>query len=54
MQQQQMPMMPQQQGMPQQQPGQNSEMVPPFQGQGMDQGQVGNAPQGGDSKTTLW
>jgi hypothetical protein len=42
------------QGMPQQQPGQNPEMAPPFQGQGMEQGPVGTAPPGGDSKTTLW
>jgi hypothetical protein len=55
MQQQQMPMMQPQQGMAPQQVGQNSEMQPPFQGQGgMEQGSVGSAPGGGDSKTTLW
>lgn len=53
--QQQMPMMAPQQGMPQQQVGQNPEMPPSFQGQGgMDQGSVGGVPGGGDSKTTLW
>ena len=55
MQQQQMPMMQPQQGMPQQQVGQNPEMQASFQGQGgMEQGSVGSPPGGGDSKTTLW
>jgi hypothetical protein len=54
MQQQQMPMMQPQQGMVPQQVGQNPEMQPSFQGQGMEQGSVGSAPGGGDSKTTLW